>query len=296
MKSVAQRLEENRRALVEHERIARELEIAHEIQATLLPACLPHFPNIEMDAYYNAATEVGGDYFDLVPIDEDRLMIVVGDVAGKGVPGLVIMAMVRILVRALARNPEKPAELMRQLNLLLRKDMKRNMFVTLFWGVLNTRDGSLDFANAGHMPLIVYRGSRRVVDAFRSTAKPLGAFSDDIFCRGLKDHRITIEPGDCLVQFTDGLNEMRNAAGEEYGVERLKDALAAAAGGGALYIVNELRRDLDAFRSGAPQSDDLTIVVVKAMPADAARRRPERKKTAEGIPAPEESPAAAGAI
>jgi sigma-B regulation protein RsbU (phosphoserine phosphatase) len=121
------------------------------------------------------------------------------------------------------------------------------------------------------------------VDAFRPTAKPLGVFSDDIFRRGLEDHRITLEPGDCLLQFTDGLNEMRNTAGEEYGFERLKDVLAAEAGGGALYIVNELRRDLDAFRGTAPQSDDLTIVVVKALPAGVAQKRSERKKTADGI-------------
>jgi serine phosphatase RsbU (regulator of sigma subunit) len=280
---MAQRLDENRRALIEHERIARELEIAHEIQATLLPARLPHFPNIEMDAYYNAASEVGGDYFDLVPVDDDRLMIVVGDVAGKGVPGLIIMAMVRILVRALSRNPEKPAALMRQLNELLRRDMKSNMFVTLFWGILDTRTGSLDFANAGHMPLIVYRASRRAADAFRATAKPLGVFSDEIFCSGLEDHRITLNPGDCILQFTDGLNEMRNVAGEEYGIERLKEVLVAEAGGGALYIVNELRRSLDAFRGAAPQSDDLTIVVVKATPAGVARTRLERNKAADGV-------------
>ncbi len=280
---MAQRLEENRRALIEQERIARELEIAHEIQATLLPARLPRFPNIELDAYYNAASEVGGDYFDLVPIDEDRLMIVVGDVAGKGVPGLVVMAMVRILVRALAQSPEKPASLMRQLNLLLRKDMKSTMFVTLFWGILDTRDGSLDFANAGHMPLIVCRGSRRAVDVFRPTAKPLGVFSDDIFRRGLENHRITIEPGDWLLQYTDGLSEMRNTAGEEYGIERLERVLAGAAGGGAPHVVSELRRDLDAFRGGAPQSDDLTIVVVKAMPAGAAQKRFERQQTAGAI-------------
>ncbi len=292
---MAQRLDENRRTLVEHERIARELEIAREIQATLLPSRLPHLPNIEMDAYYHAATEVGGDYFDLVPIDEDRLMIAVGDVAGKGVPGLVVMAMVRILVRALARNPERPAALIRQLNVLLRADMKSSMFVTLFWGILNTRDGSLDFANAGHMPLVVYRASRRAVDAFRATAKPLGVFSDEIFSSGLEDHRITLEPGDCILQFTDGLNETRNSAGEEYGVARLKEVLAAEAGGSALCIVNELRRDLDAFRGAAPQSDDLTIVVVKATPTVAARTDPARNEAADGALSPARAGSSVGA-
>ena len=275
---MAQRLEDGRRALVEQERIQRELEIAHEIQATLLPARLPHFLNIEMDAFYNAASEVGGDYYDLIPVDEDHLVIVVGDVAGKGVPGLVVMAMVRILVRALAQNPRKPAAYLRQLNVLLRKDIKSNMFVTLFWGLLNTRDGSLDFANAGHMPLIVYRSSRRTVDVFRATAKPIGIFSDEVFCRGLEEHRITLEPGDCILQFTDGLNEMRDAAGDEYGIARLRDVLLAEAGGGARHLVDELRRSLAAFRGATPQSDDLTIVAVNAMPAGAERAPLERNE------------------
>ena len=280
---MAQKLEENRRTLVEHERIARELEIAHEIQATLLPAHLPHSPNIEMDAFYQAASEVGGDYFDLVPVDDDHIMIVVGDVAGKGVPGLVVMAMVRILVRALAQSPGKPSALLRQLNVLLRKDIKSNMFVTLFWGFLDTRDGCLTFANAGHMPLMVYRGSRRDVEVFRATAKPIGAFSDEIFCRGLVDSRIALEPGDCILQFTDGLSEMRDAAGNEYGTERLKDVVRAEAGGGARHLVGELRRSLAAFRGAAPQSDDLTIVAINAIRAGVEQRPSERSEGGDRI-------------
>jgi serine phosphatase RsbU (regulator of sigma subunit) len=282
---MAQRLEENRRTLIEHERIARELEIAHEIQATLLPTHLPRLPNIEMDAFYNAASEVGGDYFDLVPVDEDRLMIVVGDVAGKGVPGLVVMAMVRILVRALAPSSRKPAELLRQLNVLLRKDIKSNIFVTLFWGLLDTRDGKLDFANAGHMPLMVYRGSRRAVDVIRATAKPLGAFPDEVFRRGLEEQSIRLEPGDCILQFTDGMNEMRDSAGDEYGIGRVEEVLVAEAGGGARHLVNELKRSLSAFRGAESQSDDLTIVAVSAVPAAVGWMPFERNERQDRVPA-----------
>ncbi len=286
---MAQRLEDNQRALVEQERIRRELEIAHEIQATLLPARLPYFANIEMDAFYNAASEVGGDYFDLVPVDEDRLMVVVGDVAGKGIPGLVVMAMVRILVRALAQSSGQPVALLRRLNVLLRRDIKSNMFVTLFWGILNTRDGSLDFANAGHMPLMVYRGSRRAVDVFPATAKPIGIFPDEIFSRGLEERRITLGPGDCILQFTDGLSEMRDAAENEYGIERLAGILAAEAGGGARHLVGELKRDLAAFRGATPQSDDLTIVAVSAAPARVERAPLERSEGQDRVFARRES-------
>jgi serine phosphatase RsbU (regulator of sigma subunit) len=273
---MAKKLEESHRATVEQERIERELEIAHEIQATLLPARLPHLPNFEVDAYYRPASEVGGDYFDLIEVDEHRLMIVVGDVAGKGVPGLVVMAMVRILMRALAQNQETPATLLRHLNVLLGKDIKRNFFVTLFCGILDTRDGTLAFASAGHMPLIIYHGRELAVNAIATNAKPLAIFPDEIFCRGLEEQRITLQPGDCLVQFTDGLSEMRNAADEEYGLARLMRATIGEAAGGARHLVSELRKSLDDFRGETPQSDDLTIVAINAMPSGTERAPLER--------------------
>lgn len=273
---MAKKLEENRRATVEQERIERELEIAHEIQATLLPAHLPHLPNFEVDAYYRPASEVGGDYFDLIQVDEHRLMIVVGDVAGKGVPGLVVMAMVRILMRALAHNQETPATMLRHLNVLLCKEIKRNFFVTLFCGILDTRDGTLVFASAGHMPLIIFHSTEQAVNAIATNAKPLAIFPDEIFCRGLEEQRITLQPGDCMVQFTDGLSEMHNAAGDEYGLSKLMQATMGEAAGGARHLVSELRKSLDEFRGETPQSDDLTIVAINAMPAGIERAPLER--------------------
>ncbi|MDD4856572.1 MAG: SpoIIE family protein phosphatase [Candidatus Krumholzibacteria bacterium] len=273
---MAQSLEENQKSLVEQERIRSELAIAHEIQATLLPTRLPRLDNFEVDAYYHSASEVGGDYYDLVPVDENHLMIVIGDVAGKGVPGLVIMAMVRVLVRALAQSREEPATLLRHLNVLFRKDIKRNMFVTLSCGILDVRDGSLVFANAGHMPPIICRGARRAAEALPTKAKPIGIFPDEIFCRGLEEHRVTLGPGDCVLQYTDGLSEMRNADGEEYGIERLMKVVADEASGGARHLVSELRKSLGSFRGDAPQSDDLTIVAINAMPSGARHAPIER--------------------
>jgi serine phosphatase RsbU (regulator of sigma subunit) len=265
--AMAKKLEENRRAMLEKERIERELEIAHEIQATLLPSHLPSLANLEVDAYYHPASEVGGDYFDLIPLDGGQIMVIVGDVAGKGVPGLVIMAMVRILARALAQNRESPGELLRHLNVLLKKDMRKNLFVTLFCGLLDARDGHFVFASAAHMPLLVFRAERRIVDVIGTKAKPLGLFPDEIFARGVEERRIVVQPGDCVIQFTDGLNEMRNAAGEEFGLPRLIEVVAGHAAIGARHLISELRASLDTFRGGARQSDDLTIVALSAMSA-----------------------------
>jgi sigma-B regulation protein RsbU (phosphoserine phosphatase) len=169
-----------------------------------------------------------------------------------------------------------PATLLRHLNDLLRKDIKQNFFVTLFCGILDTGDGTLVFASAGHMPLIVYHGSELAVNGITTSAKPLAIFPDDVFSRGLEEQRITLHPGDCIVQFTDGLSEMHNAAGEEYGIQRLMHTTMGEAAGGARHLVSALRKSLDEFRGETPPTDDLTIVALNAMPAGIERVPLER--------------------
>ncbi len=273
---MVEKLKEGRSALLEKERMHKELEIARTIQATLLPSKLPHLRNFELDAYYNPASEVGGDYFDLIKIDDRRIMIVVGDVAGKGVPGLVVMAMVRILVRSLARRRENPASLLRHLNVMLLKDMKKNLFVTLFIGILDTQDSILEFASAAHMPLLVFHCKEKIVRMIKTSMKPLGIFPDEIFARNLECRKIVLQPGDLFLQFTDGLSEMRNPEGEEYGFERLMRVAADEAAGGARHFIARLRESLDGFRKDAPQSDDLTIVAISALP-EGIIRAPENR-------------------
>lgn len=271
---MSQSLAENSVAMVEKERMEKELEIAHDIQSTLLPSSLPHLKDFEIDAYYHPASQVGGDYFDLIPIDERHLMLVVGDVAGKGVPGLVVMAMVRIIVRDLALRGERPANLLRHLNVLLKRDMKKNLFVTLFCGLLDSREGVLEFASAAHMPLLLYHSKERVIRMITTKAKPLGLFPDGVFRGGLEENRIKLMPGDLFMQYTDGLNEMRNPEGEEFGLERVMQTAADEAAGGARHILNVVRKRLETFRSGAAQSDDLTLLAISALP-EGLRRAPE---------------------
>lgn len=280
---MARSLEESRRAMLDKERMEKELEIARDIQETLLPAHLPHLRNFEIDAYYHPASQVGGDYFDLIKVDERHLMIAVGDVAGKGVPGLVIMAMTRMLVRHLALRGERPSRLLRNLNVLLKRDMKRNLFLTLFCGLLDKEQGTLSFASAAHMPLIVYHSSEQMVRMVKTQAKPIGVFTDDIFSKGLDQVTIQLRPGDCFMQFTDGLNEMRDPGGVEFGVDRIMQTVYDEAKGGARHLLAELRRRLEAFRSDAPQSDDLTLLAVSALPAGMERVIEERMETLDRV-------------
>jgi serine phosphatase RsbU (regulator of sigma subunit) len=280
---MARSLEESRRAMLDKERLEKELEIARDIQETLLPAYLPHLRNFEIDAYYHPASQVGGDYFDLIKVDEQHLMIAVGDVAGKGVPGLVIMAMTRMLVRHLALRGERPSRLLRHLNVLLKRDMKRNLFLTLFCGLLDKEEGTLSFASAAHMPIIVYHSNEQMVRMVKTQAKPLGVFTDEVFSKGLDEVTIQLRPGDCFLQFTDGLNEMRNPGGVEFGLDRAMQAVYDEAKGGARHLLAELRRRLEAFRCDAPQSDDLTLLAVSALPAGMERVIEERMETLDRV-------------
>jgi sigma-B regulation protein RsbU (phosphoserine phosphatase) len=259
---MAENLEKNRTAIREKERVDRELEIARDIQKTLLPERIPEIRDYQIDAFYKPASQVGGDYFDIIETGESRYLFVVGDVAGKGIPGLVVMAMVRIMVRDLASRGESPSRLLRHLNMLLRKDMSNNIFVTLFCGQLDTSSGVFEFASAAHMPLCFFSGSDSTVRQIRTKAKPLGLFDDDVFSRGLEEERIDMHPGDMIFQYTDGLNETHDSAGEEFGIDRIGEILSRLAPSGAKAVLSGMRTSLDAFRGKTPMGDDLTLLAV----------------------------------
>jgi len=275
---MAERLESDRAVMIEKERMDKELEIAKEIQETLLPSNIPDTDDFEMEAFYNPAAQVGGDYYDIIPIDKNRLMLVVGDVAGKGVPGLVIMAMVRVMVRDLAKRGESPADLLRYLNIHLKKDIKENLFLTIFCGILDTKTKIFDYASAAHMPLIHYSHEEEKVYSLRTRAKPLGFFPDEIFSQGLEESRLVLKPGDLILQYTDGLNEMHNSSGDEFGIEPIGPIVKEAAPGGARHLLNVILDNLDRFRGEVPQSDDLTLLAVNMVGSGAEKNDSKKKE------------------
>lgn len=260
---MASSLEENRDVMREKERLDKELEIARSIQQTLLPSDIPEPERYDIDAYYNSAELVGGDYYDIIPLENNRIMFVVGDVAGKGVPGLVVMAMVRMMVRDLAQRGENPARLLRHLNTLLLRDVRNNLFLTMFCGVLDLGSNGFFWASAAHMPLVYFRGRDGSVRMLGTKAKPMGIFPDEVFNKGLKEYQLTFEPGDLLLQYTDGLNEMRDRKGDEFGLEKVEEIVKSVASRGATDLLATLKESLDEFRGEVPQSDDLTLLALR---------------------------------
>ena len=244
------------------ERMDRELEIARDIQRTLLPEGV-HVPNgYQIGHYYDSATEVGGDYLDVVRVGGSNVGLVMADVSGKGVPGLVVMAMIKIMVQNLIAKGTPPKEIVRKLNSALLGNIQRNMFVTFFVAILEGETGSVVFSNAGHNPVLIYNGDTDRARFFKMDGPPMGTFPDEVFAEHLREYRLELTPGDLLLQYTDGLNESMNTNGEQFTLDRIVDIANEHGSEGAESLVGRLVRAEAAFRGSAPQSDDITLLAV----------------------------------
>jgi serine phosphatase RsbU (regulator of sigma subunit) len=255
------------------ERMDRELEIARDIQHTLLPEDVRAPEGYEIGHFYDSAMEVGGDYLDVVRVDDSKVGLVMADVSGKGVPGLVVMAMVKIMVQNLVAKETPPKEIVRKLNSALLGNIRRNMFVTFFVAILDGKSGSVVFSNAGHNPVVIYNHGTRRARFFKMEGPPMGTFPDHLFADHLKEYRIDLEPGDMLLQYTDGLNESMNESGEQFSLDRILSVANEHGNEGAEPLVGRLVRAEATFRGSAPQSDDLTLLAVSMKTGATGRPR-----------------------
>jgi sigma-B regulation protein RsbU (phosphoserine phosphatase) len=251
-----------RALLAERERRASELAIAQSIQNGLLPKSLPTSTEFRAHAMIEPAREVGGDLYDLFFLDENRLALAIGDVSGKGVPAALFMAVTRTLLRALAFQIPEPAPLLAELNVRLAEDNPSNMFVTLFYGVLDLRTGALVFASGGHNPPLLVDREGRAGTLPRVKGVALGVFAGAPY----EEEAATLGADDHLLLFTDGLTEAMNAAGDLYGDDRAMATVAKLARLEPRELVAELRRDVAEHVAGAEPSDDLTLLDLRYTP------------------------------
>ena len=242
--------------------LQQELNVAGEIQRSILPRNFSIFPEhsgLEMHAEMIPAKDVGGDFYDFFWIDETRLGLVVGDVSGKGMPAALFMAISRTLLKAIALRGESTSECLSQVNNLLSLDNPKSMFVTVFYGVVDIRSGCLEFSNGGHnAPLLQSAdGEIQFLNQGRSTA--LGIIKDLQY----QSNRLELEPGSTLVLYTDGITEAANRDYDEFTAERLESSLERLSHGTAGEILKGIVEDVRDFANGAPQSDDITAMVIK---------------------------------
>lgn len=262
---MSDRIRDSQRELVAKERVDRELEIAAEVQKALLPASMSPPDGFEIGHFYQAATEVGGDYIDVIAAPEGRRGVVMADVSGKGVPGLVVMAMVKIMAQQLFRTTSPPVEILKRLNTALHSNMRKNMFVTMFVGLLDAQERKLRFSNAGHNPLLVYNHDGGTARLVKMEGVPLGAFPSDFFDARAREYELDLKPGDLVLQYTDGLSESRTAGGRMFGLERIRDLATLYGKYGARTLVEKLVVEETRFRDGAPRKDDITMLALGAV-------------------------------
>ena len=244
----------------------RELALAGQIQANFLPDTLPDVPGWQLAAMLEPARETSGDFYDIIPLPSGRLGILIADVADKGMGAALFMALSRTLIRTYAVEYDTQPELaLSAANRRILADTHAGLFVTVFYGVLDTASGELTYSNAGHNPpyLLNARDGDTVQELDR-TGVPLGILDGGTWQQGTAH----IAPGDVLLLYTDGITEAQNAQEDFFDEERLREVVRANLGRSARDIQDSVIAQVGAFVGDAPQSDDITLMVVVRGPTE----------------------------
>jgi serine phosphatase RsbU (regulator of sigma subunit) len=250
---------------LERKAIEHEVALAAGIQERLLPAGTPEVPGFDLARSYAAAKEVGGDYYDFLEIDPERLAVVVADVSGKSIPASLVMTMTRSLLHMAAQAETSPADTILEVNRCLTRDMNPGMFVTLLYLVLHLPTRELEVIRAGHNAPLLFSKSRAKVIPLQPRGIALGLdHSETRFRSELEVLRLTLHTGDVLVAYTDGVVEGKSPSGEDFGDERLSRLVLENHSRSAQDLVDAVVRGLIEHQARAEQSDDRTIVVLKA--------------------------------
>lgn len=251
------------RQAVAQRRLEEELLNAREVQRILLPRKAPPITGYRIAGDNMAARTVSGDYYDFITLGENHLGIAIADVSGKGLPASLMMAMGRSVLRANAEPWFSPAKALAVVNRILYPDMRQDMFVSMIYLIAKGDTGEIVLARAGHDPPMIYRAKDRTVEDLQSHGLAVGVDEGPVFERHTEDHAFSMEPGDTLLLYTDGVNEAQNAKGDEFGLERLRDVFRQAAPQGADHVIKQLHAEVADFVGDFPQTDDMTLVVLE---------------------------------
>ena len=240
-----------------------DLSLAAEVQLAILPCEFPPFPDIvsevDIHATMKPAKDVGGDFYDFFRIDDDHLGFVMADVSGKGVPAALFMTMSYTLLRFTGTKSLNPVSTVSDSNDMLSKESFDSMFVTLFYGVYSIHTGEIRYVNAGHNPPYLLKADGSVNVLPKSNNICMGVTEGFPY----QESTLTLDKGDMLVTFTDGVTEACDPANNLYGEERLEALLATQEGNTAEQVTSAINNAVNAHANGAEQSDDITILVIK---------------------------------
>lgn len=261
-----------KQAQQEHQQLAsiqNDLHVAQEIQEMILPKSTPPFPDgkdkcFSIHSSMKAAKYVGGDFYDYFKIDDDRLGLIIADVSGKGVPAAIFMAVSRTILRTIALSGGSCGECICKSNEILSNDTVNDMFVTVFYGILDVSTGTLEYCNAGHnQPVLIRKG--KPASWIETTGDlALGVLDKQVY----HEKEIRLNPGDSILLYTDGVTEAMNGNNELYGNGRLLELCGKLGpeSGCPEAIINGINKDLGDFMQETPQSDDITMLAVTYRP------------------------------
>lgn len=260
--SMSQSLE-NARLFKETQRLLRLMEgemlIARQTQRGILPPDVPTHAAYDFGSLIKPARAVGGDFYDFIHLDAERLSLVIGDVSDKGLPAALFMALTFSSLRAETERYDDPRQILLAVNRDLLKMNASSMFVTLLYGILEYRTGTFTYVRAGHMPPLVLGHDRTQIEVALDVGQPLGLF-DKV---KLDVQRVVVPPGGVILLYSDGLNEAADANGREFGVERIRQELATRRDDSAQAICDGLWRAVEDYSESAPQHDDFTVMAIK---------------------------------
>lgn len=242
----------------EQDRLRREMELAYNIQASLIPVHLPNLSGWQMAAFWQSAQEVSGDFYDIIEVGPDQLGLVIADVAGKGLSASLYMTLTRAFMRATAPGQSNPAAVLKRTNQLLIPDTRHGRFVSLFYAILDLQTHTLTYATAGHNPPFLMRSPGRS-EAVAVRGPVLGVLPEIEPEVG----QTTLQPGDGLVLYTDGATEVFDASDTLFGEERLKTTLAENWGQPPPELITTICEAVQNFRAAALPTDDLTLLILK---------------------------------
>jgi len=250
---------------IERERMATELNIAYQVQKSLLPRSNPILSGYDIVGLCIPAKEVGGDYYDFFPLEDNKLGIVIGDVSGKGVPAAIYMTLTKGIIQSHTHNLDSPGEVLKNVNKLLYQILEPGNFVSMFFAVLDGNTGELSCARAGHNEAILYSSTNNKVTNIQPGGIGLGLEKGDIFDSKIKEQTIHLNPNDILIFYTDGFTEAMNHQRELFGETRLQTSLLKNQDKKMVDLVQSVSTDVKNFVGKSSQFDDMTIIGIKAL-------------------------------
>ena len=247
----------------EIDRINSDLSILKEIHFKLMPEKLPQIPGFDIFTGYYCAREVGGDYYDFVPVDKDHLAFVIADVSGKGIPGSMYMGYTRTVLRMMAPGNLSPADVLAKTNYHVARDIKRGMFVTAMYALVNVRSKQMTVASAGHNPMYLWRQATGTIEQIRPNGIALGFDKGPIFDRTIREQKLQLQHGDRVLLYTDGVVEAMNEAHEEWGDDQLLSYMKQHATLKSKDFLRVILKALDVHKGKAEQHDDITLTTFR---------------------------------